>query len=222
MRRLRNLLLGISAFGLLAAGAGVAIARFARAPSAGCHGYLGCATVPAGRAPAVVIDSQSALGLHKPTAIAMCHSHLWVADAGGNSVTEFTWRAGGKPVVWSGRRYRFKRPGAITVGRDVIWVANSDSITEMKTTDGKVVQVVSGPAWVDKPRALVLFGRKLWVANAASVTEINAASSDRQPWLLGPARSGSPTPGTVRWPNSIPPQAGSSACSPAPDMASPA
>jgi len=176
MRRLRNLVLGVSATVLLAAGAGLAIARLARQPSEQCHRYPGCVAVSASRPPGVVIDDEPALGLHKPTAIAMSHGHLWVTDAGGNSVTEFAGRAAGKPVVWSGQRYGFSRPGAITVGRNVIWVANSDSITEMRTTDGKVIKVVRGSAWIDKPRSLVLFGRKLWVANAASITEINAVT----------------------------------------------
>src|SRR5579871_5792399 len=176
MRRLRNLVLGGLAFGLLAAGTGLAIARIAGRPAAGCPEVAHCLTLTAGQAPAVVIDSSPEYGLHKPTAIATGRGHLWVADAGGNSVTEFAWRAGSKPVIWSGHRYGLQQPSAITVGRDVIWVANSDSITEIKTTDGKVVQVVRGRAWIDKPRALVLFGRKLWVANAAAVTEINAVT----------------------------------------------
>src|SRR6185437_8982439 len=67
MRRLRNLVLGVSAFGLLATGAGLAIARWARQPPEQCQGYPGCVAVSASRPPGVVIDSGSAFGLHRPT-----------------------------------------------------------------------------------------------------------------------------------------------------------
>src|SRR5690349_17344153 len=60
MRRLRNLVLGVSAFGLLAAGAGLAIARLARHPSEQCHGSLGCVAVSATRPPGVIIDDDPA------------------------------------------------------------------------------------------------------------------------------------------------------------------
>src|ERR1700683_2324934 len=110
--RFRVITLMVLALALLAAGTGIVALRswedrcLERASGCGRS-----ASAPPMR---VLIDSSAAYGLRYPAAITVDHGHLWVADSAAGSVTEFGWKAGSPPVIWSGQRYDFSRPGAIT------------------------------------------------------------------------------------------------------------
>jgi hypothetical protein len=161
---------------LIASATGLYVLHDERDPSR-CPDGAGCrAPGAAAGAIGVRIDSGSSFGLVKPTAMTVGHDRLWVADSGGNSVTEFGWKAGSVPRIWASWQYGFSKPAAITASRTAVWIANSDSITEMNSADGRVIRVISGTPWLSKPCALVLFGYRLWIANDRSVAELNTVT----------------------------------------------
>jgi DNA-binding beta-propeller fold protein YncE len=72
------------------------------------------------------------------------------------------------------------QPDAIADDGTHVWVANlaSNTVTELNTSDGSVVQVLSAKDYgFDAPRAIAVAGAHVWVANADSstVTELNAS-----------------------------------------------
>ena len=70
-------------------------------------------------------------------------SHLWVANSGGNTVTEVNPSDGSLVRVLSGTSYGFDSPQGMAFDGSHLWVANedSDSVTEVNTSDGSVVHV---------------------------------------------------------------------------------
>ena len=50
-----------------------------------------------------------------PYALAVYGHRLWVANAGGDSVTAVSTATGRRIATYSGRRYRFNNPYALTV-----------------------------------------------------------------------------------------------------------
>jgi hypothetical protein len=176
------MIMAVLALSALAAGTAIAVMRFERHQAVDCH-RVGVATacanaahsVDTGASLGVVIDSSAVFGWREPTAIAVCRGAIWVADGLRDSLTSFGWQVGSVPVTLSGARYRLSGPHAITAGGDRLWVANTDSITEISAISGKVVRFIAQAA-TRNVGALILFGHRLWVASARNLVEINAGT----------------------------------------------
>ena len=176
-RRLGTLMLIVLGVALLSAGTGAVVILTAGGRHAGCRANAGCYSPAARGSLRVVIDSAPAYGLRRPVAMTVCRGTIWVADVRSHLVTAFGWAAGSAPRIWPGGGAGFAAAGAVTAGRCRLWIANSDSVTEMSTANGKVIRVIGGHSWADHPAALVLFGQQLWVANGpGGVARIDARS----------------------------------------------
>ena len=75
----------------------------------------------------------------------------------------------------------FDRPDAIAVGAGHVWVANANgnSVTEMSSSTGAVVQILAGSSYgFNLPDAIVAGSNHAWVANANgnTVTEISTST----------------------------------------------
>ena len=82
-------------------------------------------------------------------------------------------------AVYSGSRYIFSDPQAITSDGTHIWVANQDgdSVTELNASTGTPVRTISGTSYkFNGPSAITSEGTHVWVTNSggSSVTEIFA------------------------------------------------
>ena len=125
-------------------------------------------------------------GFNGPNAIAAAGAHLWVANNGGNSVTELSASTGAVVKVLSGPSYGFNGPNAIAVGGGHVWVANfgnsgNSTVTELSASTGAVVKVLSGPSYgfhFNGSSTIAVGGGHVWVANTggASVTELNEST----------------------------------------------
>ena len=75
-------------------------------------------------------------GFNGPQAVASDGTHLWVANAGGNSVTELNLSDGSLVRVVSGASYGFNGPAALASDGTHLWVANffGNSVTELNLT----------------------------------------------------------------------------------------
>ncbi len=115
-----------------------------------------------------------------PEAMASDGSHLFIANAGGNALTEVNASDGSLVRIVQGPSYAFSRPEAMVFDGTDLWVANAggNSVTEIDPSDGSLVRNVTGPSFAfSQPNAMVFDGSHLWVASSAgnSLTEINAS-----------------------------------------------
>jgi len=120
-----------------------------------------------------------------PSGLAMGGGHLWVTNQAGSSVTEIDPSSGAWLATFvRSKGYRFDQPSAITSDGANLFVANAGgSVTEMRSTNGALVRVISGAKYhfVD-PVAIDAAGNTVLVLNegrpgglvAGSITEINA------------------------------------------------
>jgi hypothetical protein len=120
-----------------------------------------------------------------PSGLAFGGGHLWVTNQAGNSVTEIDPSSGAWLATFvRSKGYRFNQPAAITSDGPDLFVANaSGSVTEMRSSNGALVRVISGARFhfVD-PVAIDASGSTVLVLNAGrpgglvagSITEINA------------------------------------------------
>ena len=118
-------------------------------------------------------------GFNTPGAVSCDGTHVWVANFGGDSVTELNAATGALVQVITGSSYQFRSPAAISSDGTHVWVANDNvngSVTELNAATGALVQVISGQGF-DQPSAVSSDGRHVWVANIdGSVTELDAAT----------------------------------------------
>ena len=99
----------------------------------------------------------------EPSGLAYDGEHMWVANAGDNTVTHMR-RDGGL----FGSFGVGERPVAVTYGGGYVWVANRDSDTVSQLTlNGNVVRTSPVDA---EPVALAFFNGSLWVASYAEGT----------------------------------------------------
>ena len=147
---------------------------------------------PASPVPTVAaVYSGSQYGFNKPDAFAFDSAHVWVANFGGNSVTEMDANTGAFVRTLSGPAYGFDEPSWIDDDGTHLWVTNygGNSITELNASDGSFVATINNPSDdLDDPTQVTEDGSHLWVVNqqspgstsqtatvAGSVTELNAS-----------------------------------------------
>src|SRR5216683_1393602 len=102
----------------------------------------------------VHVYSGASYGFKHPWAIAVAGADAWVANYGGNSVTELNASTGHVVRILSAGSYGFNQPWAIAVNGPDIWVVNAggNSVTELNASDGSVVRVLSGGTYgFDRP-----------------------------------------------------------------------
>ncbi len=114
----------------------------------------------------------------EPEAIDSDGTHVWVANADGNSVTELYAATGAVVQVISGH---FSEPVAVSSDGTHVWVGNfgNNSVTELDAATGGLVKVFSGSKYAfDDPFAISSDGTHVWVPNSTgdSVTELDAAT----------------------------------------------
>jgi hypothetical protein len=111
----------------------------------------------------------------EPIAIAVDHSHVWVANVFGNSVTELNARTGSVIRVIDAQADDFVTPIALAVTNEHVWVVNdgvkgnsrgTGSITELNARNGALVRVITvGAARFDNPAAIAISGSRVWVTS---------------------------------------------------------
>jgi hypothetical protein len=129
-------------------------------------------------------DTASAgIQLNQPDAIAVDGGHVWVANFGSSTVTEFSASDGHLIRVLSQPGYGFDHPRAIGVAGSHVWVANaySSTVTELNAGDGTLVKVIGGFAG---PNGIATTSTSVWVTSdggngGASVAELNAKDGTR-------------------------------------------
>ena len=132
----------------------------------------------------------SAYRFDAPTSAAVVGSDLFVANGGGDSVTEINAASGQLVAMVSGKRYRFRSPSAVeAIGPD-LFVANAggNSVTEFDASTLKRVRVIHRhKAELADPVALASSGQELFVLNGnGSVTEISSSSGAVIGTISGP------------------------------------
>lgn len=118
----------------------------------------------------------------EPLAIAAVGSHVYVANASGNSVTELDQSTGELDRVF-GANYRLRFPVAIAGDGNHVWVVNQvgNSVTELNATTGALVRVLRAPRYrFSQPVAISTWGARIWITNADSpdATELSGTSGE--------------------------------------------
>jgi serine/threonine-protein kinase len=188
---------GVGGAALLAAGIAAAVA------------FLGSSHQNGGLAIPADVLSGGSYGFSNPAGIAADGTHIWVANAGGYSVTELNGSDGGWVQTLSGGRYGFSNPAGIAADGTHIWVANAvgNSVTELNGSDGSWVRTSSGGRYgFSQPRAIAIEGGHVWVTNTNgnSVTELNGSDGSLVRILSGSSYgfngpAGIATEGTQIW-----------------------
>jgi DNA-binding beta-propeller fold protein YncE len=114
-------------------------------------------------------------------ALAFDGQHVWVANLGGNSVTELNASDGSKVGTFDGGG-DILHPDALAFDGAHIWVGNqSSNVTEINASDGSKVGTFDGGGDINIADALGFDGAHVWVANAAgnNVTELNASDGSK-------------------------------------------
>ncbi len=120
-------------------------------------------------------------GFDSPDAVASDGTHVWVANANGDSVTELLASTGALVQLISGASYGFDVPDAVSSDGKDVWVANynGNSVTELLASTGALVRVIKGSSTgFNAPDAVVSDSTHVWVANGVgnSVTELVAST----------------------------------------------
>jgi hypothetical protein len=122
--------------------------------------------------------TSASYGFNRPTAIAAGAGHLWIANTGGNSVTELN-EQGGLVRTMAAAKYGFHSPDAVTVsGSDVFVLNRTGSVTEVSATTGALVRIVHGARYhFSRPVAMVADAGNIWVVNrtTAAITEFRTS-----------------------------------------------
>ncbi len=153
-------------------------------------------------------------GFDDPDGVASDGIHVWVANQGGNSVTELSASTGALVRVDSGPRYGFDQvvsgigglivlpgPSAIASDGTHVWVANSNgnSVTELSSSTGALVRVIRGSSYgFDYPEGIARNANHVWVVNSNgnSVTELSA-STGALVWVISGSSYGFDDPVAV-------------------------
>ena len=168
-----------------AGGASVALVASALFVLAAGAGHVASAATPG---PINVLKKD----FSQPAAMAVVGDDLFVADLGGQSLTEVDGLTGAVVTVLSDPKYEFDRPSSILRSGPELFVANNygNSVTELDAATGALVRVISGAAYhFDGPESLALTAGHLFVANEYndSVTELTAATGTLVRVIVGAA-----------------------------------
>jgi hypothetical protein len=127
--------------------------RFRAVPAALAVALLGVQGL--GALPALGTTGSS-YGFNSPVAAVVSGSDLFVANSGGNSVTEVNAATGALVTVVTGAQYHFDDPVALATVAGNVFVASSknSTITEFAASTGVLVRTVSGAKDFDDPVAL--------------------------------------------------------------------
>jgi DNA-binding beta-propeller fold protein YncE len=132
-----------------------------------------------------------ALEFDSPDAVAVQGATVWVANGGGNSVTEINAATGALIRVITASRYRLNEPMGITTSGNTVWVADKDSVTEINAATGALIRVLGGSRYpFSGLREIAASGDTVWTAASPSasgpvtstttatftIAEINAAT----------------------------------------------
>jgi streptogramin lyase len=137
--------------------------------------FTACRVAPAAASAALPGPHVFGWGFNDPDAVSSDGTHVWVANSGGDSVTELDAATGALVKVILGARYQFNYPDAVSSDASHVWVANyyGDSVTELDAATGALVKVLSGARYgFGFPDAVSADGSHVWVTSRGdSVTE---------------------------------------------------
>jgi hypothetical protein len=121
-----------------------------------------------------------AYGFDAPDAAALVGSDLYVANGGGDSVTEVSASKGTALALLGAPAFGFDGPTAIQAVGTQLFVANGEgnSLTEFTAGTNSLVGQISGPQFqFDDPTSMTELNGDLFVLNAGgSVTEVDATT----------------------------------------------
>jgi hypothetical protein len=117
------------------------------------------------------VHPRSTYGFNQPYAIAAGAGHLWIANLGGNSVTETTY-SGALVRTISGPSADLHSPDAVTTTAGHVFVVNRHgSVVELSGSTGAKIRVIRGARYhFSHPSALIAAGGNLWVVSSATST----------------------------------------------------
>ncbi len=139
--------------------------------------------------PAGLAGTKTTSVFDEPVAIAASGGYVWVANVGGNSVTELNAASGKMVRVVDANADGITTPVALTVTGTNVWIVNdgvrgsrtgTGSLTELSAANGSLVSVVSDQ--LDNPSAATANGSNIWItnqhrsANDGSVTVLSSSS----------------------------------------------
>lgn len=163
---------------MVRSGAGVAIVGVVLGAGMVLGSGAASASSHATMTPAVQLPSGSKL--NGPISGALAGSDLYVANQGGNNVTEVNAKNGDYVATVTGPSFGFDGPTAIALVGGDLFVANGtgDSLTEFSAGTNTLVQQISGDTYgFSDPIALAASGTDLFVLSAAgAVTEVNTTN----------------------------------------------
>jgi hypothetical protein len=129
-------------------------------------------------------------GFDEPAGIVVDGQDVFVANTGGNTVTEFALPAMTLVRVLQGDRYHFSQPRAMALYGQYLWVLSEPPgtlseletqsvLTEVNAATGQLVRVVGGASYgMSGAEAMTIAGPDIFVADteANRVTEVDAST----------------------------------------------
>jgi hypothetical protein len=137
------------------------------------------------------VHHNAAYGFNRPYSIAAGAGHLWIANLGGNSVTETTY-AGALVRTITGPSADLHSPDAVTTTSGHVFVVNRHgSVVELAGSSGAQIRVIRGARYhFSHPSALIAAGGNIWVVSSgtSTVTGFNATTGKLVRVLTGSAK----------------------------------
>ena len=142
-------------------------------------GLLGVVGAGAATSSLVKIVQGKAYGFNAVTAIGSNGANVWVANSGGNSVTEIDASTGAKLNVFKKAKFGFDGPSRLSDDWTHVWVANDagNSVTELNAITGALVRVIKGSTYkLHGTGQIASNGIDVWISNLRGTTlaEVNA------------------------------------------------
>jgi YVTN family beta-propeller protein len=164
--RIRRTALGLA--GVLAAGALLVASGPALASSGGAPHKV----------PLLVFHAPSSDGFNAPDAAAVVGGDLFVANSGGNTITEVDATSGAFVAQVSGSTFRLSDPTAMVAAGGDLFVANGtgNSVTEIDAGTRSLVRVISASSYkFSHPVSLAAQNGDLFVLSAGGTGSVGAA-----------------------------------------------
>ena len=118
-----------------------------------------------------------------PAGLALSGSDLWVANEGGNSLTEISVRSGSLVRTVGSPAYGFNSPIAIATDGQSLWVANNGghTITQVNAQSGALIRIIDpGEHRIVNPLCVVYADGEVWVSSGGNVNH-NASIVELDP-----------------------------------------